>query len=330
MSEYTSASSVLHSEVPKRFFSSSKEYVFTMLDAWKEDSSRQWKDYMQGVQKWTPEVIEAEASKFTQAVSKVERNLKYTVLLCVKSSMTAEGNSAVNVPQDILSTISVAEFFGDFVRRLVGNSDVKNSKKYDRLSPSDKNILAEDSFRSSIYKIADEVASKCMPNSVVSRRSAASSRRAPAASTASSRRQPQRQPSVAASRRSRLSAGGNPPTAAPLQADDSVSCAPSEIISQIPREGLNATILEMHRNSTVAEQQGNPAPEITLDITAGSKRSASVRQSRAAAGSRVGSRVPSKFSRSPPQQKKREELPCFFESVTSRKEVEIDSTIPRL
>ena len=225
MSAFTNASAssgILRSEIPQLFFSEIKTSVFAMLIAFTKKRAK-WKTLITRINGWKDDDVQEELDTIQQEHPDIERNFQYTVLKAIKAISTRNGNKDARIKLANLQKLSLLDFYRDFVHRIVQNSNVQTSSLFLALRPSDKEIVARDAFRQTLF-----AHSRNMFDQIV---------------------QPGQQEPTLYSKEEEA-----------IVPDDSVSQAPSEVISIRAREDerLSESILKLH-NSVVEGGGGNKA-----------------------------------------------------------------------
>jgi hypothetical protein len=265
MSAFTNASAssgILRSEIPQLFFSEIKTSVFAMLVAFTKQRAK-WKTLITRINDWEDDDVQEELDTIQQEHPDIDRNFQYTVLKAIKAISTRNGNKDARIKLGNLQKLSLLNFYRDFVHRIVQNSNVQTSSLFLSLRPSDKEIVARDAFRQTLF-----AHSRNMFDQIV---------------------QPGQQEPT-------LHSDSN------LNPDDSVSQAPSEVISIRAREDerLSESILKLH-NSVVEGGGGNKPAPVPSSQTSRAKSTHRTRQGESPAVSTKFSRVSAKsYQRLPP------------------------------
>ena len=181
-----------------------------------------WKTLISRINDWSDEEVSDELVSIHHEHPDVERNFQYTVLKAIKTISTRNGNKDARIKLNNLQKLSFSDFYRDFVQRIMQNSNVQTSGLYMALRPSDKEIIARDAFRQTLFahsrNMFDELVVVAPPNS-----------------------------------------DDIPPTTAiDIEPRDSVSQAPSEIISIHAKddERLSESILKLHNSISQRDVTG--------------------------------------------------------------------------
>ena len=333
MSTFTAKSS--RQEIPRQFFSTLKSHVFGRLREISTQDGVDWSGIADAIV--SPDAAEEEFNAFVENNPSAGSQFQYTVLRAVKtmhhtnSLLQNESRSdTFRLRPDDLKLIDIQSFFVSFFADVARSPDIgESAEAFRKLRPSDRELIAEDIYRKHLYRTAEIIQQRMVIASAepVSK-TVKSSRSRKSASVVPP-------PSSRASRRPPLGGGSKRSVRPPLpsksvvarpviRANDSVSCAPSEIISEKPGDGeLNKEILSLH-----VQQQEAAAAEAAAVPTVASKKSPPTE---------IGFEIPSnsthrrtKFSRSPSRRrgtqlsarsKKEEERSCFFDTEVSHRTV---------
>lgn len=325
MSTFTSRSAT--HEIPRQFFSALKSHAFDRLRDL-ANTEHEWSTITQAIQDWDQTAREAEVSEFKKNAPNAESHYRYSVLRTVKTMQHADGYNSLKMRAEDLDLIDLTSFFSAFMGKIAACPDVNADKSsFFKLSPTDRNLVAEDAFRSVLYAVANNIKSRLVSDASASHRS---SRR-----TARS--------SIHSNRTERVVAQSSPEEIVRaeeivrveeiVRADDSVSVAPSEAISESPHQHtkLNAQILSLHNASVTQRDAASNIPEQFVQPSAVPIVEVPVpkTQEEEEAAATIHLDVPSvtssrrkpksKFSRSPPPAKKqhRTEVPRFFDTEVS-------------
>lgn len=313
MSTFTSRSAT--HEIPRQFFSALKSHAFGRLREL-ANTEHEWSTITQAIQDWDQTAREAEVSEFKKNAPNAESHYRYSVLRTVKTMQHADGYNSLKMRAEDLDLIDLTSFFSAFMGKIAACPDVNADKSsFFKLSPTDRNLVAEDAFRSVLYAVANNIKSRLVSDASASHRS---SRRTARSSIRSKRTER----AVAQTSREEI-----------VRADDSVSVAPSEAISESPHQHtkLNAQILSLHNASVTQREAASNIPEQFVQPSAVPIVEVPVpkTQEEEEAAATIHLDVPSvtssrrkpksKFSRSPPPAKKqhRTEVPRFFDTEVS-------------
>ncbi len=213
----TASSGILRSEIPQLFFTEIKISAYNMLNSFSTKRAK-WKMLISRINDWSDEEVGDELESIHHEHPDVERNFQYTVLKAVKTISTRNGNKDVRINLNKLQKISFLDFYRDFVQRIMQNSNVQTSGLYMALRPSDKEIIARDAFRQTLFahsrNMFDELVVDA-PSNIINDNTA-------------------------------------------IEPHDSVSQAPSEIISIHAKddERLSESILKLHNSVSQREVEG--------------------------------------------------------------------------
>lgn len=153
MSAFTNASAssgILRSEIPQLFFSEIKTSVFAMLVAFTKKRAK-WKTLITRINGWKDDDVQEELDTIQQEHPDIDRNFQYTVLKAIKAISTRNGNKDARIKLANLQKLSLLDFYRDFVHRIVQNTNVQTSSLFLALRPSDKEIVARDAFRQTLF-----------------------------------------------------------------------------------------------------------------------------------------------------------------------------------
>jgi len=344
MSTFTSRSAT--HEIPRQFFSALKSHAFNRLREL-ANTEHEWSTITQAIQDWNQTARESEVSEFKKNTPSAESHYRYSVLRTVKTMQHADGHNSVKMRAEDLDLIDLTSFFATFMGKIATCPDVNaNKTSFLKLSPTDRNLVAEDAFRSVLYAVANNIKSRLVSDDATAP-SQRSSHRTARGNTRHKRTERVRGGGV----RSVVPQTSNEEI---VRADDSVSIAPSEAISEPAQQDtkLNAQILSLHNASTtqrdaVPEEFEQYAQSRTTTKRKGQPNAGVVQVVQAAkalneapnefkpqgqeAAATIHLDVPSvassrrkpksKFSRSPPPAKNRHgvpsESPRFFETEVS-------------
>lgn len=212
----TSSSGILRSEIPQQCLTEIKTGVMDMLDSFCEQKVS-WSKMIDCIKIWSPEDINDEVQALLEVFPDAKKNFQYTILKAVKNISVRNGSSNMKVKMSKLAEISFEKFYKDFTQTIVNMPDMKSKQRYSALRPSDKEIIARDAFRRTLYSHSRDLFGQL--TSV---------------------------PTIAEEK-----ASPPPPTSQntiPIGFEDSVSQAPSEVISirQSSDERISNSILKLH------------------------------------------------------------------------------------
>lgn len=237
MSAITSAtapSGIFRSEIPAQCFNEVKSFVYDLFKEFVDDEQG-WASMIDRIKEWGDEDVQEEIARLIEEYPDASDNYKYTFLKTIKAMDQRNGASSTQIKMSTLNEINYGDFFKQFIQRIVSSPDLDSIQKYRNLRPSDREIIARDAFRHTVYS---ETRNKYSAFRGAPRRA--------------------------------------PPTVAGIDPDDSVSQAPSEIISIKPKEDerLSRSILELHNSvggGGTSSKEEIPVPKEILKITSGSK-----------------------------------------------------------
>ena len=305
MSTFTSRSAT--HEIPRQFFSALKSHTFERLREFSAECAADWSSIMKAITEWDQRARDAEVALFKQTTPNADNLYQYSVLRTVKTLQHAEGGDNVKMRAKDLELIDLNSFFATFMSNIAQCPDVCSSKeRFLKLSPTDRNLVSEDAFRSVLYAVARHIKSRLITN--------AAETRVPTGPVATSTDNEEL-----------------------IRADDSVSVAPSEAISEAPRSTskLNAQILSLHNAASVAPKSRQASRQGSRQVSRlPSQRPRTTQKAiRVPAQfvtpvedvasihidvpSSTTSRKKSKFSRSPPPTND-DNAPKFFDTEVSR------------
>jgi len=298
-------------EIPRQFFSALKSHAFNRL-RYLATTEHEWSTITQAIQDWDQSARVAEVSEFKKNTPNAESHYRYTVLRTVKTMQHTDGYNSVKMRAEDLNLIDLTSFFSTFMGRIATCPDVNvNKTSFLKLSPTDRNLVAEDAFRSVLYAVANDIKSRLVSGAAASHRSSNRTARS----------------NIHSKRIERAPQTSNEEI---VRADDSVSVAPSEAISEPAQQDtkLNAQILSLHNASTTQRDAASNIPEQFWQQNAGVVH-VEDRQEEMEAAATIHLDVPSgmssrrkpksKFSKSPPPTKKEHlsEVPRFFNTEVS-------------
>ena len=338
MSTFT-ARSTTH-EIPRQFFSTLKTHAFGRLRELANSSDAAWKDVTHAISEWNQPARDEEVNMFRNKNPDADSHYRYSVLRTVKTLQHSEGNTNLRMRAQDLDLIDMVSFFAAFMGKLATCPDViDNKERFLKLTPTDRNLIAEDVFRSVIYGVAHDIKSRLVGEE--SHRSR-HSRAAPSQQAHTTSEEELQAPhAIAAQVEVRATAAQTAQAAQAAQAvqaaiqqvraDDSISVAPSEAVSEVNSRAtqLNAQILSLHNAShnSKKSQTSHRASQRASHRTSKKGRVPSEFIAPVSINLDVPStttskkhRPKSKFSRSPPPKKSpsKTEKPRFFESEVSR------------
>jgi hypothetical protein len=146
----TSSSGILRSEIPQQCLTEIKTGVMDMLTSFCAQKVS-WSKMIECIKNWSAEDINDEVQALLEVFPDAKKNFQYTILKAVKHISVRNGNSNMKVKMSKLSEISFEKFYRDFTQTIVNMPDMKSKQKYSTLRPSDKEIIARDAFRRTLY-----------------------------------------------------------------------------------------------------------------------------------------------------------------------------------
>lgn len=208
----TSSSGILRSEIPQQCLTEIKTGVMDMLNSFCEKKVS-WSKMIDCIKNWSAEDINDEVQALLEVFPDAKKNFQYTILKAVKNISVRNGNSNMKVKMSKLAEISFEKFYRDFTQTIVNMPDMKTKQKYSSLRPSDKEIIARDAFRRILYSHSRDLFEHLTSVPTIEEEKAVPSQ-----------------------------------NALPIGFEDSVSQAPSEIISirQTDDERISNSILKLH------------------------------------------------------------------------------------
>jgi len=256
----------------------------------------EWSDVLDKIRSWSTEDIEKEVGNLIHNNSGIVKNFHYTFLKALSTIGKSRGKNNFRVRKNFSDHISLELFYKDFVCRLINNADIKRKEILMTLRPGDRDILAKDAFRHTLYTMVENV----LPLIIET-------------------------PNPVRSEMSRQSI--QPSTYSDVQPNDSVSIAPSEHISEQPSNGLNESLLELHEKTVnniedapslvPSVKQSNVAKDISSDFKSRVSDHPSKQEVIIDCPTSLASRQSKrKFSRSPRSKStsSRSHAPSFYES----------------
>lgn len=209
MSQFTSATNgILRSEIPAQFFNQLKTYAINLFDGLPAEN---WKQCMDRIQQWTDADVASEVNRIKLDFPDIEENCRYTILRAIKTVHTRASKTPLRINSKYLGNIALGTFLQAFFQRIVRSKNINSHKRYDALNPSDMELLSRDCFRHILYDQVDVLYPSLVDDTM-------------------------------------------PPPAVQEEVvhtvvpEDSVSCAPSEVISyaQQEPESLSQSLLKLH------------------------------------------------------------------------------------
>ena len=249
MSTFTSRSA--SQEIPRQFYSSLKKHIFDRLRELSKDAD--WSAVPNAVANWSTDDKQEELNLYLDKNPTARNNYRFTILRAVKTLQQSEGNMSMCMRAQDLDRINLAEFFFTMFRDLVSSPDVSDLSSFKSLRPSDRELLTEEIYRTNLYQVVYDMRARLVGGK------SRTSRKAP---SVKSRR-------TAASRITTVS---NRPSPIPeaevptVRADDSASCAPSEVVSRVGG-GLDAQILSLHQKKVEEKKEPLPQEPVRVEAT---------------------------------------------------------------
>lgn len=244
MSTFTTRSA--SQEIPRQFYSSLKKHIFDRLRELSQDAD--WSAVPDAVANWGTDTKQEELNLYLGKNPTARNNYRFTILRAVKTLQQSEGNTSMRMRAQDLDRIDLEEFFFTMFRDLVSSPDVSDLTSFKSLRPSDRELLAEEIYRTNLYQVVYDMRAR-----LVGGESRTSRRKAP---SVKSRR-------TAASRKTTTSKRPPPIPEAEVpvvRADDSASCAPSEVVSRVGG-GLDAQILSLHQKKVEENKEPPSTPQ---------------------------------------------------------------------
>ena len=153
MSSFTNAtasSGILRSEIPQQSLNEMKTSVFDMLTAFAKKRAK-WATVIKRISEWSEEEINDEVQSMLQQFPDAENNFRYTLLKTIKTINARNGNKDTRIKMSALNSISLQTFYTDFVQRIIATPEMGSQSTFLSLRPSDKEIIARDAFRHTLY-----------------------------------------------------------------------------------------------------------------------------------------------------------------------------------
>lgn len=307
MSTFTSRSA--SQEIPRQFYSSLKKHIFDRLREISQNA--EWSAVPDAVRDWSSDAKQEEMQMYLAKNPSSRNNYRFTVLRAVKTLQQSEGSTSMHMRAQDLDRINLEDFFYTMFRDIACSSDVRDLNSFRSLRPSDRELLAEEIYRTNLYQVVYDMRNRLVGGEQ-SRAPSRRSRAAPRSVLRSSRRTT-RHATTVPERPAPV-----PEVAPDIRAEDSASCAPSEVVSRVGG-GLDAQILSLHQKKvddekrepvrveatpivvSIPEDNEEKKPETVLDLNVPSH---STRRS--------------KFTREPSRKKK---PLSFFDTEVSRRTV---------
>lgn len=234
MSSFTNAtasSGILRSEIPQQCFNEMKTGVYDMLNSFAK-SGADWPAVIQRILDWSETEVTDEIASLGKQFPQCENNFRYTVLKTIKTLNARNGNVDTRIKMSSLSQISLPQFYKHFTQRVVGAPELSSQSTFLSLKPSDKEIIARDAFRHTLYAHSHDLFDQLVQTNAVSQ--------------------------VSYKNLATKISMGNSTVRTIIEPTDSVSQAPSEVVSIRPSKDsrLSESILKLHN--------ANPPPPLTL------------------------------------------------------------------
>lgn len=231
MSSFTNASAnsgILRSEIPQQCLNELKTSVFDMFNSFCSKNAR-WKTLIKRIINWSEDELESEVQEVLHQYPDAEKNFQYTILKTLKTINQRNGVKDTRIKMSKINTISLQEFYRDFIFRLIDTPEMSSQSTYLSLRPSDREILARDAFRHTLYNHSRQLFSDLVDTT-----------------------------------KNLVNIHEDN-----IDPCDSVSQAPSEVISIKPTDDsrLSASILKLHNNASLVGGGVN-MPSINLELQA--------------------------------------------------------------
>ena len=153
MSSFTNASAnsgILRSEIPQQCLNELKTSVFDMFNSFCSKNAR-WKTLIKRIVNWSEDELESEIQEVLHQYPDAEKNFQYTLLKTLKTINQRNGVRDTRIKMSKINSISLQEFYRDFILRLIDSPEMSSQSTYLSLRPSDREILARDAFRHTLY-----------------------------------------------------------------------------------------------------------------------------------------------------------------------------------
>lgn len=169
-----------------------------------------WKQCMDRIQQWTDADVSSEVNRIKLDFPDIEENCRYTILRAIKTVHIRTNKTPLRINSKYLGSISFGKFLQAFFQRLVQSKNIASHDRYDALNPSDMELISRDCFRHILYGQVESL-----------------------------------YPSIVETTAQPVAQEEFLHTVVP---EDSVSCAPSEIISYAHQEpeSLSQSLLKLH------------------------------------------------------------------------------------
>jgi len=205
---------------------------------------------LQAIRDWDSATLATEKDEFVNYADDAQSNLQFTVLRAIKTRNAKM--KGISIREADLDKISVDKFYHEYWKNLIEEDQLQTRELFKGMSTSDKNIAAQDAFRTAVYKIAGSISAR----------------------------------------------ESSKPAVAGVQPDDSVSRAPSEVISEYAsqRSGLRGSIESLYKTESNSQSK-TASVRPTKEASVAEKKSRTSRHSRVSTSTRR-TPVPSQFATS--------------------------------
>ena len=165
---------------------------------------------MDRIQQWTDADVSSEVNRIKLDFPDIEENCRYTILRAIKTVHIRTNKTPLRINSKYLGSISFGKFLQAFFQRIVQSKNIASYDRYDALNPSDMELISRDCFRHILYGQVESL-----------------------------------YPSIVETAARPVAQEEFVHTVVP---EDSVSCAPSEIISYAHQEpeSLSQSLLKLH------------------------------------------------------------------------------------
>ena len=169
MSTFTSRSA--SQEIPRQFYSSLKKHIFDRLREISQNA--EWSAVPDAVRDWSSDTKQEEMQMYLAKNPSARNNYRFTVLRAVKTLQQSEGNTSMRMRAQDLDRINLEDFFYTMFRDIVCSSDVSDLNSFKSLRPSDRELLAEEIYRTNLYQVVYDMRNRLVGGSRVMRLPAA-------------------------------------------------------------------------------------------------------------------------------------------------------------
>ena len=153
MSSFTNASAnsgMLRSEICQQSLNELKSSVFDMFNMFCRKNAK-WPSVIKRVSNWSDAEVEDEVLALLHQYPEAENNFRYALLKTLKTINMRNGVKDTRIKMSQLNMLSFRDFYRDFVQRIIAGSEFSSQGVFLSLRPSDKEILARDAFRHTLY-----------------------------------------------------------------------------------------------------------------------------------------------------------------------------------